>query len=57
MLVLTFAIFGALSFGYSWFDARGRARAFNRVTGKNVSTWDAMWLELRVVEPSIPRSP
>ena len=28
------------------------ARAFNRVTGKNVSTWDAMFIELRVQEPS-----
>lgn len=24
------------------------ARAFNRVTGKSVSTWDAMWIDLRV---------
>jgi cytosine/uracil/thiamine/allantoin permease len=24
------------------------AAAFNRATGKNVSTWDAMWIELRV---------
>lgn len=24
------------------------ARAFNRVTGSHVSTWDAMWCELRV---------
>lgn len=26
------------------------ARAYNHVTGKNVSTWDAMWIELRVQE-------
>ena len=24
------------------------AKAYNRVTGENVSTWDAMWIELRV---------
>jgi hypothetical protein len=24
------------------------ARAFNNATGANVSTWDAMWIELRV---------
>lgn len=24
------------------------ARAFNNATGKNISTWDAMWIELRV---------
>ena len=28
------------------------ARAFNRVTGSDVSTWDAMWVELRVQEDS-----
>jgi hypothetical protein len=26
------------------------AAAFNRATGKNVSAWDAMWIELRVQE-------
>lgn len=26
------------------------ASAYNHVTGKNVSTWDAMFLELRVQE-------
>lgn len=26
------------------------AAAFNRITGKHVSTWDAMWVELRVQE-------
>lgn len=24
------------------------AQAYNRATGSNVSTWDAMWVELRV---------
>jgi hypothetical protein len=24
------------------------ARAYNRVTGSNVTTWEAMWVELRV---------
>ena len=28
-----------------------QARAFERVTGKHVSTWDAMFLDLRVQEP------
>jgi len=26
------------------------ASAYNRVTGANVSTWDAIWLDLRVQE-------
>lgn len=28
------------------------ARSFERVTGKSVSTWDAMFIELRVQEPA-----
>jgi hypothetical protein len=28
------------------------ASDFNRVTGKNVSTWDAMWISLRVQDAS-----
>lgn len=28
--------------------SRFEARAYNHVTGKNVSTWDAMFLDLRV---------
>jgi len=26
------------------------AKAFNSATGKKISTWDAMWIELRVQE-------
>lgn len=26
------------------------ARAYNRITGAHVSTWDAVWLDLRVQE-------
>lgn len=36
--------------GAIWFQAWMEAKAFNRVTGKNVSTWDAVWIELRVQE-------
>ncbi len=36
----------ALSF---WiFTSAMEANAYNRATGSNVSTWDAMWIELRV---------
>jgi hypothetical protein len=38
---------GLLPFGYvvaSYMEAS----AYNRVTGKHVSTWDAMWVDLRV---------
>jgi hypothetical protein len=30
------------------------ASAFNDITGSNVSTWDAMFIELRVQEPVKP---
>lgn len=30
------------------------AAAYNRVTGKNVSAWDAMWIDLRVQEGARP---
>ena len=35
------------------FQAKMEASAFNRLTGANVSTWDAMWVELRVDVPVI----
>lgn len=38
---------GLLPFGWvatSYLEAS----AYNRVTGKHVSTWDAMWVDLRV---------
>lgn len=30
------------------FSSAMEAQAYNSVTGANVSTWDAMWIELRV---------
>jgi hypothetical protein len=30
--------------------SRFEAQAFNTITGKNVTTWQAMWVELRVQE-------
>ena len=32
------------------FSSHMEARAYERVTGKRVSTWDAMFIELRVQE-------
>ena len=46
VLVVSACIVGFIAF---WAIASSfEAAAFNRVTGKNVSTWDAMWVELRV---------
>ena len=34
-----------------WYGASAlEARSYNRITGKNVSAWDAMFVELRVQE-------
>lgn len=48
-LVIILLIVGLLLFSWpicSYFEAR----AYNNITGKNVSTWDAMFVELRVQE-------
>jgi len=44
------AIFGGISVWVtkSYFEAQ----SFNAVTGKDVSTWQAMWIQLRVQEQS-----
>lgn len=33
--------------GYIFVSSQ-EAKTYNKLTGKNVSTWDAMWVELRV---------
>lgn len=40
----------ALLIGVWVFTSWCEAAAFNRITGKNVSTWDAMFVTLRVQE-------
>lgn len=39
-----------ISIGAWVFKSSMEARAFNSATGKSVSTWSAMWIELRVQE-------
>lgn len=41
----------AIAIGFWIFSASLEAQAYNRITGKNVSTWDAMFVELRVDAP------
>jgi len=48
-IVLTFALLGAVAWTTQSYM---EAKAFNRVTGSNVSTLDAMFIELRVQESS-----
>lgn len=54
LLILAACIFIlALSFGAFAVAAYFEARAYNNVTGSNVSTWDAMFIDLRVqAEPN-----
>lgn len=42
--------FVCLSLGAWVLSSKFEADAYFRVTGKSVSTWDAMWIELRVQE-------
>lgn len=42
----------AFSTWWNWNCAGIEARAYERVTGKHVSQWDAWWLDLRVQEPA-----
>jgi hypothetical protein len=46
--IIAAVVFGlfAVWVGSSYFEAS----AYRRLTGKSVTTWDAMWLELRVQE-------
>ncbi len=48
VLIGAAAIFMAIWVGHS----AQEARSYNRVTGANVTTWDAMWLQLRVTHIS-----
>lgn len=36
------------------FSAYMEAAAYNRVTGKNVTTWDAIWVDLRIQSEAKP---
>lgn len=47
MVMLAVAVI-AFIVGIWIFASYMEARSYNRVTGENVSTWDAMWIELRV---------
>ncbi len=42
-------LFIVICVGGLMFSSYMEARAYNNVTGKNVSMWDAMWIDLRVV--------
>lgn len=35
--------------GIVWFRAANEAAVFNKLTGGNATTWDAVWADLRVI--------
>lgn len=49
-VTIVFAIiFGAV---VAWtIQSCNESQVYNRLTGASTTTWDAMWVELRVVEP------
>lgn len=48
MVVGAVLVAAAFVIGCHVFKSAMEAAAYNRATGSNVSTWDAMWIELRV---------
>lgn len=41
-----------------WLGAYQEAKTYNKLTGANVSTWDALWVDLRVMDaPRKPQEP
>lgn len=46
--IFLIALTCAIGLGIWVVKSRFEASAYNRITGSHVSTWDAMWVELRV---------
>lgn len=46
--ILTIGFVSTLAISLWLIRSHMEAKAYNRVTGSNVTTWDAMWIELRV---------
>ncbi|MCX6994167.1 MAG: hypothetical protein NT011_13635 [Kiritimatiellaeota bacterium] len=50
--VVLVIVVGLIAMMFWVFTSKMEAATFNSVTGKSVTTWQAMWIELRVQEPS-----
>lgn len=37
------------TFGMWVFKSHMEAKTYNKITSSNVTTWDAMWIELRII--------
>lgn len=47
-MIAAFVLIVAIAVAIDWVSAAAEAAAYNRVTGKHVTTWDAVWLDLRI---------
>lgn len=52
LLVLAGLVLLLVSVG--WFCSYMEARTYNKLTGAHVTTWDAMWVDLRVQDKPQP---
>lgn len=46
--IVFFALIGTVVFGIAYFKASQEARVFNRFSGQQATTWDALFANLRV---------
>lgn len=49
-VMILVSIVGAIVFsvGVAWYGAKMEAETYTQLTGKPVTTWQALWVELRV---------
>lgn len=47
-IILAVVVIAGLILFFSLIQPFFEARSFNKLTGNNASTWDAIWVELRV---------
>lgn len=52
LAVLVVVGFAVVFGGGWWVHSFMEASAYNRITGSDVSTWEAMWVNLRVEAPA-----
>lgn len=55
MWLLLGCVFAGLAAGFlAWmiFSASQESAVYNRLTGAHTTTWDALWVELRVQQPA-----
>lgn len=48
LAVIAAVIFAVIVYALVWFPAQMESRTYNRLTGAETTTWDALWVELRV---------